>query len=275
MFLSNWAFLGDTDYYDKKLESLATTELPEEKWENSTRKYGKYGILRSYLNYTFEKLWNERNEAPEDDKQFYVYLDDNVACFNTGLFNKNWQPIYFYCEKNPREGCQPWKFKGFYNNYTIRATKISTAYVTNLRRANYFEDPSALIFNVNLDIIPQWNHILDDDENFSRIPEQIRNLGKQACKKLIDGAIRNVKDRIAANYKTVVPQYYCDRGKAQGRIQLLVPLYLTNEDTPDLALVLSLSKDKTVYYGHTCLTTEMAYNNARLIAKPDSEWLKP
>lgn len=50
---------------------------------------------------------------------------------------------------------------------------------------------------------------------------------------------------------------------------------LTNPDTPDLALVLSLSEDKTVYYGHTCLTTEMAYNNARLIARPDSYWLQP
>lgn len=39
--------------------------------------------------------------------------------------------------------------------------------------------------------------------------------------------------------------------------------------------IISLSEDKTVYYGHTCLTTEMAYNNARLIARPDSYWLQP
>lgn len=29
-----------------------------------------------------------------------------------------------------------------------------------------------------------------------------------------------------------------------------------------------------ITYGHTCLTTEMAYNNARLIARPDSYWLE-
>ena len=29
--------------------------------------------------------------------------------------------------------------------------------------------------------------------------------------------------------------------------------------------------DKSKYYGHTCLTTEMAYNNARLIACSDSD----
>ena len=66
-----------------------------------------------------------------------------------------------------------------------------------------------------------------------------------------------------------MPQLY------RGKIQLLAPLYLTNPNNPDLALVLSLSDDKTVYYGHTCLTIEMAYNNARLIARPDSYWLQP
>lgn len=27
------------------------------------------------------------------------------------------------------------------------------------------------------------------------------------------------------------------------------------------------------YQGHTCLTLDMAYNNARLIARPNSDWL--
>ena len=123
--------------------------------------------------------------------------------------------------------------------------------------------------DIKLDIIPQWDHILYDEENFLRIPEQLRTNGKEFCQNIIGGAIGSVKKRIEANYKKVVPQLYNDK------IQLLVPLYLTNPDKPDLALVLSLSDDKTVYYGHTCLTTEMAYNNARLIARPDSYWLQP
>ena len=160
-------------------------------------------------------------------------------------------------------------FKAFYNSYTIKATGLSSSVTINLKRANYFENPSALIFDANLDIVPQWNHILYDEENFKRIPEQLRDNGKEFCQNIIDGAIRSVKKRIDANYKTIVPQYYI------GKIQLLAPLYLTNADQPDLALVLSLSDDKTVYCGHTCLTTEMAYNNARLIARPDSYWLQP
>lgn len=73
---------------------------------------------------------------------------------------------------------------------------------------------------------------------------------------------------INANYKTAVPQYY------KGKIQLLIPICLINENVPDLALVVSKNEIGNQYLGHTCLTLDMAYNNARLIARPDSIWLK-
>lgn len=267
MKLKEWAYLGNYHFFNKKLEALTTEELPPEKWSNAGK--SNFGILKSYLYFTFEKLWEEREKADESDKQQFVYMDNEGACFNTGLYDKVWQPIYFCCERNPIEGFQPWRFKAFYNSYTIKFSDISINEAFTLKRANYFENPSALIFDVNLDIIPQWEHILHDEENFMRIPENLRNNGKEFCQNLITGAIDSMKKRIEANYKTIVPQLY------RGKIQLLAPLYLSNPDEPDLALVLSLSEDKTVYFGHTCLTTEMAYNNARLIARPDSYWLQP
>lgn len=198
-----------------------------------------------------------------------IYMDEEAACFNTGLYDKTWQPIYFYCEKNPIAGFKSWRFTSFYNSYTIKYSKLTNNAAVELQRASYFENPSALIYDIKLDIVPQWDHIIYDEENFMRIPEQLRANGREFCQTLIAGSINSVKKRIEANYKTVVPQYY------NGKIQLLVPLYLTNPENPDLALVLSLNEEKTVYYGHTCLTTEMAYNNARLIARPDSYWLLP
>lgn len=267
MHIKDWAYLGNYEFFTNKLQMLATNELPPEKWSYAGKK--DFGILRNYLYFTFEKLWKEREIALEKDPQRYIYMDDNIACFNTGLYDKSWQPVYFYCIKNPIEGFQDWRFKSFYNSYTIKYTDVLNTDVLNLQRASYFDYPSALIYDIKLDIIPQWDHILYDEENFLRIPEQLRGNGKEFCQNVISGAIDSVKKRIEANYKTVVPQFYNDK------IQLLVPLYLTNPDRPDLALVLSLSDDKTVYYGHTCLTTEMAYNNARLIARPDSYWLQP
>lgn len=50
-----------------------------------------------------------------------------------------------------------------------------------------------------------------------------------------------------------------------------MPIYLTNMERPDLAMTLS---DMAGYYiGHTCLTLEMAYLNARLLARPTASWL--
>ncbi|MEG1874360.1 MAG: DUF3825 domain-containing protein, partial [Angelakisella sp.] len=241
MQLKDWAFLGNYDFYTSKLKLLTTNELPAEKWSYAGK--SDFGILKNYLYYTFEKLWQERESADDATKQKYIYMDDEIACFNTGLYDKTWQPIYFYCVKNPIEGFQNWRFTAFYNSYTVKFSAISNAAISELRRANYFQDPSALIYDVNLDILPQWNHILYEEENFLRIPEQLRTNGKEFCQNLIDGAIRSVKKRIEANYKTIVPQFF------HGKIQLLAPLYLSNPDTPDLALVLSLDENKTIYYG--------------------------
>ena len=47
-----------------------------------------------------------------------------------------------------------------------------------------------------------------------------------------------------------------------------------NKRIEELALVLS-KMPGGYYQGHTCLTMEMAYNNARLIARPESNWLLP
>lgn len=73
------------------------------------------------------------------------------------------------------------------------------------------------------------------------------------------------------NYKLIVPQYW---PKTNG-IQFLMPIYLSGEfaGRPDLALV--LEKRATCYQGTTILTLDMAYQNARLVAKPDDFWLNP
>ena len=57
----------------------------------------------------------------------------------------------------------------------------------------------------------------------------------------------------------------------QGKIQYLLPVYLTNMKKPDLAMTLEVMDG--YYMGHTCLTLEMAYLNARVIARPLAPWL--
>lgn len=79
--------------------------------------------------------------------------------------------------------------------------------------------------------------------------------------------IENAKERVRRNYKVAVPQYY------KGKVQLLIPICLTKPDVADMALL--IQKHEGHYRAATCLTLDMAYNNARQLARPDREWLNP
>ncbi|MCL2279245.1 MAG: DUF3825 domain-containing protein [Oscillospiraceae bacterium] len=261
-WVSRWPYDGHKGY-DWKIANLAASLHPE-KWSYDGK--SDYKILTDYIKYTFEKLYSEHLEATEEMKSKILFESEDKACFNTGLFDTNWQQIFFYCEKNRNEGYQRWWFHSFQTEYTLALLGIKAA---DIRRANYFSEPSDLVFNVNYEIIPQWDHILDNEENFKRLPSNIALLGKETCRAIIKGKIDETTKIIQANYKTAVPQWY------NKKIQLLIPLYLTSGTRPDVAMVLSKNDATRQYSGHTCLTRDMAYNNARLIARPNSEWLDP
>ena len=133
--------------------------------------------------------------------------------------------------------------------------------------ADFFQRPEDLIFNPRCKLIPQLDHIIDD--NLNRFPSHIKSLDSAEIRRRLDGAIEEVKKRVKTNYKLAVPQFY------NNRIQLLLPLNLTpGSPNPDLALAIHKICPDT-YTARTCLTLKMAYNNARLIVKPQSAWLKP
>lgn len=249
MKLFDFAYCG-FDYY-RKLASLAV--LSPEKWSFSSN--NDNSILKNYIEHTFSKVYDEGKVLISDDVM--------TAVFNTGLYANYNQVLYALFTKNKVKEKQEWYLDGFHSQYTL-----SMMGITELpTRANYFTDPSSLVFDTNCDIVLQYSHIFGDKENLERIPESVRQSSIRNM--IFDGAVQFAKHKIDANYKTAVPQYY------KGRIQLLIPLCLTNETIPDLALVVSRSNDSKQYMGHTCLTLEMAYNNARLIARPDSLWLQP
>jgi hypothetical protein len=71
------------------------------------------------------------------------------------------------------------------------------------------------------------------------------------------------------NYKVAIPHWYSNR------IQLLLPLYLTNDAVADNALIVDKDKKSQMYLARTILTMDMAYIDARIITRPDREWLNP
>ena len=250
--------------WDRKLSLLASIALPEV-WGDANGGQ-PLAILKSYIFHTFNKIYLEYSAAEEDRKSNILYIspDRSVCVFNTGLFDKSYEPIFATFLPNDPGQRQYWKLQSFLTTY-----QAAVLGYTLPRRADYFSDPSLLIFNTHYTVFPPYDHILSEPENFSRFPSQVRSMARLQIKGLFDGALKNTIKRIESNYKTAVPQYY------RGQIQLLIPICLTNNELPDLALALSREENTERYIGRTCLTMKMAYNNARLIVRPDSDWLKP
>ena len=239
-------YFGDIN---KRYAELA--EMSPENWSIAGR--SDNGVLKNYLKHTYKKLEEEHK----------VVYEAKYGLFNTGLFTEYYESIYAYMEPNAAGGSQKYYLKGFMTPYDLGALGI----INLPGRANYFSSPELLVFDANCQINVQYKHILSDEENMKRIPESIQNA--KNLQHIFSGAIEVMKKKVAANYKIAVPQYF------NGKIQLLLPLCLVDPDVPDLALVVTKNSAGNFYQGHTCLTLEMAYNNARLIAKPDSNWLQP
>ena len=111
-----------------------------------------------------------------------------------------------------------------------------------------------------------YDHLFQDNQD--RLPEVLRD-SKTLAISAIQGSIGLLKEKIIRNYKIAIPHWY------KGRIQLLLPLNLTSDSEADLALVAEKDSTGNIYRIVTALTMDMAYMDARLITRPDRDWLNP
>ncbi|SRR6266496_4559893 len=250
--LLEFAYLGKVDEFLQQLNDLAMAE----NWNYSHITNDRpYPILYNYLSHTFMRL----------KEQGKIVKKTTFYCFNTGLVTENQQEIFAIF----RESVRGVSFIKFCNE-----SDSSMGYYSPLPdRASYFSDPADLIFDSRLEFRIKIDHIIDDPVNFARFPPDIQALTKHQLINTFNGAIEHAKKRVNRNYKTAIPQFYRGLHVLQGQLQLLLPLCLKDPAKADLAL--AIFKEKGFYFGRTCLTLDMAINNARLIAKPDDEWLKP
>jgi hypothetical protein len=246
--------------YDQAITFLADSLADKEDWDFSDTITKNNGILKNYLEFTFRKLLQE--------KKVRFTADNKFACFNTGLVTENLEDIFAFFEeyKNPKPGfTTPFCFKAFLKKSDNNVLRHFSHSIPDV--ADFFDKPELLIFNPKCDLIPDLDHIIKD--NLPRFPKHLQKADDAELRRQLVGAIDEVKKKVRTNYKIAVPQYY------DSKIQLLLPLCLTSgSPNPDLALVIHKLND-TTYTARTCLTLKMAYNNARLIVKPQSNWLKP
>ena len=153
------------------------------------------------------------------------------------------------------------------------------------RKFLHYEEFEALMYNPEIQCHIDMDHILETGTN-ARLQEAIpQRYGetddayRMRLRTEFSEAVDHMLMRIQDNYGTVVPQLY------NHQLQLLLPLSFDHgRSTP---LVIPVTKQLSnnpanpdprnpshwVYRGATVLTIAMAYNNARLLRKVESEWL--
>lgn len=240
------------DKIDEQLELLAKLAEPEE-WSSKAAPEKPYHVLYQYIKYTFLRI-------AEEDKIVYDETTE-YACFNTGLVTTLLEDIYALFRKNLKPEGPEW----FFLNWVMEGSYDLDKFPALPRVAHYFDDPLPLIFDHRRDIRYNLAHIIQ--ENRERFPEELRKQNDQMISILLKGAIERTKKLVKRNYKVAIPQWY------NGTIQLLLPLCLIEPTKADLALVVQRTGQH--YRASTILNLPYAYSNARLLVKPDREWLIP
>ena len=289
--LMSWAWMGDYRQVINDLKSMAL----KERWYYKTQIASyPFPILSKYLTYTFFRLSKEIGK---------IKTNDQYAAFNTGLVNNLYEPIYALFEKNRIHDRQEWYFHEFCISGVGKAGKILASNFNPLPdRAQFFNNRAELIYDLNAPE-PQmnWNHIIL--ENVSRLPIEFLEENKpsgfffrdiatmntierndyfsslanaiesdskkfRAIKNRFADGLSLALKRVSWNFKTAIPMYYPYNNK----MSLLLPLSLIDDELIDLALVTEETQSGS-YLGHTVLPLSWAYSNARLITRPDSDWL--
>ena len=247
--IATLASLADNEVWKPK----NITPVPPQEKENYYYKFSKDNpTLASYILNTYKRIVQE-DILP-------ITVNKQNARFHTGLFSPSREPIYALFEKNDYLKAQYWKFMRF----CLKNDKklLSLGPLPNMR--DYNKSPFDLRFDPNKEIVPNIQHVLY--EHPWRYPSSFQGLYKVGRENLLDGAIRRAQGKIRETPSSAVPQYY------NGIIQWLLPLELMDEKV-EVALVVDILSDCT-YRGNTVLPLDWAYMNARVITKPQVNWLK-
>jgi hypothetical protein len=111
------------------------------------------------------------------------------------------------------------------------------------------------------------------DHLFERAKERagLPNAPDEVVRNYLRGALENLVPKIRRNYKVAIPVWYVE----EKRMQLLLP-FVSASNSNDVSCFLVDRDDGTqTYQLKTIFDLDHAYFSARLITRPDKDWLNP
>lgn len=304
--LSQWAFIVFSPFTGRDgkpvksvLPTLAAKALSEP-WYfgKAPNPRAPFPILENYLKYTFFRL---RREGKVVER---AGTASRWAAFNTGLVDHLYDPIFALFQENDPRNPQPWRFHSFCVPGKGPDGKQLTAVFDPLPcAASYFESNFDMLLDTSKDIHVDYDHVILDGVSRDRFPPALlaqyrpkgivwvdyttleRNEREQfltglagaieadvqtmrGIKRRLEDAKLLAEKRTRWNYKTAIPQYF----PRQDIMSLLLPLAIVDDEIVDLALVVTRNPSGS-YQGRTVFPLDWAYQNARLVCRPDSDWL--
>ncbi len=264
MFIEKFAFFRDLNKSLTELKELAEPE----NWDYIRNPKKGIPVLRSYVNQTCKRIIFQKktvkSKSSKDGKEY--------CTLNTGLVTPQQDEIFAYFVKNPHfKNIETWGFQQPEWDFLEFGTDQSVyhRYTESIpETATYFSEAEItdLILDTRIRIVPDRDHLIKRKNRVDS--DKLKNLDDDSFIDEIKEAIELAKKRIKRNYKTAIPHFY------DNKIQFLIPLCMKAKKSEAIA-ALVVNKNENIYEAHTILSLDQAYNNARLLAKPDREWLNP
>ena len=253
------------------LEDIAKNTIPES-WKYKNKQSGiNHPILKSYLENVLNRLKKEYQDG--DNRKIVFSKDSKYAMFNTNLLDKYFHEVIIVGEIDRVDGEIQIR-NPFRSTSLVKLLKMGFDENARALPPQFFNDVNEVIFQTSWRIdrdFDTFTHIIEDRRD--RFPEEYHNQSTEELAKKFDNAIDFAVALAQRNYKFIVPMYRPQIDE----IQLLMPIYLrgTYSDRPDFALILTPNQELRIYEPETILPLDAAYQNARLIAKPEESWLNP
>ncbi len=222
------------------------------------------------MNYTFKRLLELEGLCP--GQHFVTSGDSDWIAFNTGLHNIYGADLLAIFERyRQRPDTAPrvvpdWVFKGCYppNDRQYRnhfGANIPDIAWYSLESRDYVFDTQ---YRLERDA---FDHLFDRAKGRAGMP----NATDEVVRNYLTGVLGNLVPKIRRNYKIAIPVWYVE----EHRMQLLLP-FVSASETNDVSCFLVDRDDAMKSYRlKTIFDLDQAYFSARLITRPDKDWLDP